>query len=114
MVRLRWITVVVCVVKGVGIAEHHEIGVGSAHHWLMVIVGERIFAGEFGKIGRVALGYVIKAHCDVAFLSSGVGGGLPFEPAATVSSTHGKRSDRHSVGLCSVACFTLQSSCCHI
>src|SRR5258708_27707852 len=56
------------IIQRVGIAQHHVVGVGSAHRRLMVVVVEGIFAGQLGQIGRVAVGDIIEAHGDVAFL----------------------------------------------
>src|SRR5258708_4844363 len=68
MVGGRGIAILVGVVQFVGIADHHVVGVGSAHRRLMVIVVQGVFAGELGQIGRVALGDVVEAHRDIAFL----------------------------------------------
>ncbi len=62
------IAVGVGVIERVGVAEHHGIGHRAAHHRLMIIVGERIFAGELGEVGRVALGDIVEAHRDIAFM----------------------------------------------
>ena len=68
MVGGRGIAVAVGIIQRVGIAEHHHVGEGSAHHRLMVVVVERVFAGQLRQIGRVALGDVVEAHRDIAFL----------------------------------------------
>ena len=67
MVGGRWIAVLVGVVQRVGIAEHHLVGEGSAHHRLMVVVVEGVFAGELRQVRRIALGDVVKPERDIAF-----------------------------------------------
>ncbi len=68
MIGGRGIAILVSVVQLVGIADHHVVGVGSAHRRLMVVIVQRVFAGELGQIGRIALGDVVKAQRDIAFL----------------------------------------------
>src|SRR4029077_2400222 len=58
---------------GIAGTERDVVGAGTAHHGLMIVVGERIAARELAEIGRVALGHVVEAHGDGALVRAGVG-----------------------------------------
>jgi len=84
----------------------------SAHHRLMVVVVESVFAGELGQVGRIPGGDVVEAHRNITLFERL--GGPPLLPEETVCSTQENRSAWQPLGFRLVAFVMSQSSCCCI